>query len=194
MEFLRKNFIIVIAFALPIILIIAVALSAYLPSLFLSTQYNFIYMSCADTAGHYSYYRVCENHLKKSYPVIDGKLVVHETDPSTVFNEEKVDKNFTVHIFLHDTEKNESREITLEQARALTLNNLLTSPDGVTISGKYADSAGGPLFLFGGGSQSYNQYLTKGRSHKKLNLINTPNNHYYLENFHFIGWVVPDKN
>lgn len=171
-EFLKKNFIIILAFALPLILIIIVALSIYLPSFFLSTKYNFIYTSCTE-GTNYSY---CSGNLPKNYSVIGGKLIISTSTPR---------------IFLHDTEKNESREISIEEARALTLNDLLTSPDGVTVSSNYDRGFG---FLFFGTDSSYGLYLTKGDSSSKLNLISQNERYYYPSNFQFIGWILPGRN
>lgn len=190
-QFVKNNFILILAFALPIILIIVVALGSYLPSLFISTNYNFVYTSCTDGR---SYYYQCNGYMQKRYSVIDNKIVVNEIDPTL-----DLDKNgvpdakdlISERIFLHDTKKNESREITLEETQALSLNNLLTSPDGVTVSSNYA--RGGDFFPFGGGASSFGYYLTKGNSRSKLNLINTTDQYYSQNNFHFVGWVSPGR-
>ncbi len=194
MEFIKKNFVILLAFILPILLIAIVALSTYLPSLFISTNYNFAYTACTDGANYYSYR--CDDYLKKRYEVIDNKLVLNPVD-TTQYSDRKgvpdFKEKYTDRIFLHDTKKNESREITLAEAQTLSLNNLLTSPDGVTVSSHY-DRGGGEFFIFGGGSSSYGYYLTKGKSRSKINLINSADQYYYQNNFQFIGWVLPGRN
>lgn len=196
-EFMKKNFAILLAFALPIALIAVVALSTYLPSLFLSTKYNFVYASCYDGRNYYPY--DCNVYLKQHYSVKEGKLVTSVVDMKQDTNNDGLPdfgKEFVGEyhdrIFLHDTEKNESREITLEEAQTLTLNDLITSPDGVTVSGDYSRSGG--FFLFDGGSSSYGYYLTKGKSRRKINLINEDDRYYYQNNFRFIGWVLPGRN
>lgn len=192
-EFLKKNFAILLAFMLPIALIAIVALSTYLPSLFFSTDYNFIYSSCTDGTNYYSYR--CDNYLQKRYSVVNSTLVVNFIDPFQDSNRDGVpdiNDKYTARIFLHNTKKNESREITLEEAQTLTLNGLLTSPDGVTVSSNY-DRGADFFFLFDGGS-SYGYYLTKGKSRSKLNLINRDDRYYYRDNFQFIGWVLPGRN
>lgn len=194
-EFIKKNFAILLAFILPVALIVIVAVSTYLPSLFISTNYNFVYTSCADGRDYYYPY-YCENYLQKRYSVIDNKLVLNTVDLTQDSNKDGVldfKQNYTARIFLHDTKKNESREISLDEARALNLNNLLTSPDGVTVSSNYSYS-GGDFFIFGGGRSSYGYYLTKGKSKSKLNLINNTDQYYYQNNFQFVGWVLPGRN
>jgi len=194
-DFIKKNFAILLAFILPIVLIIVVALSTYLPSLFISTNYNFIYTSCAD--GRNYYYYDCNYYLEKRYTVVDGKLVANTIDSTQDSDNDKIPdikENYTARIFLHDTKANESREISLEEAQMLSLNGLLTSPDGVTVSSDYSYSGGGEFFIFGGGSSSYGYYLTKGKSKSKLNLINDNDRYYYQNNFNFLGWVLPGRN
>lgn len=188
-QFLKKNFTLVLAFLLPVILIIIVASSAYLPSLFFSTNYNFVYASCGDNVNRYPYN--CQNYLKQLYSVNNNKITVNTvntTQDSDGDGTLDINESYTGRIFLHDTRKNESREITLEEAQHLNLNTLLTSPDGVTISSDYTS---GSDFLFFGTGSNYGFYLTKGRLKSKLNLINHNDRYYYRDNFHFIGWVLP---
>ena len=194
-EFLKKNFAIVLAFVLPVALIAIIALSTYLPSLFLSTDYNFIYSSCTEGTNYYPYY--CNNYLQKRYSVVNGKIVINAIDPAQDSDKDgipDINENYTARIFLHDTKKNESREITLDEAQTLSLNGLLTSPDSVTVSSYYDRNGGDFFFIFGGGSSSYGYYLTKGKSRSKLNLINRDDRYYYRDNFQFIGWVLPGRN
>lgn len=192
-EFIKKNLIILIAFMLPVALITIVALSTYLPSLFLSTNYNFVYSSCTDGRNYYSYR--CDNYLQKRYTVVNNNLIVNSTDPTQDSDNDgipDINENYTARIFLHDTAKNESREITLQEAQTLTLNSLLTSPDGVTVSSHY--DRGADFFLIFDGGSSYGYYLTKGKNKDKLNLINRDDRYYYRDNFQFIGWILPGRN
>jgi hypothetical protein len=194
MKFIKQNIVILLAFTLPILLIVGVALSVYLPSLFLSTKYNFVYTICTDGISSYDQYN-CNNYPQKRYSVVNNKMIINNIDPTLDSDNDKIldiNENYTVRIFLHDTEKNESREITFEEAQTLTLNNFLSSPDGVAVTGTY--SGGSSFFIFGGSSSSYGYYLTKGNSKEKLNLINNPDQYYSRDNFQFIGWVLPGRN
>lgn len=192
-NFFKQNITLVLAFSLPILLVMAVALSTYLPSLFLSTNYNFVYSACTDTTGHY-YYN-CDDYSRNLYTVVDGKLLMHDIDPLMDSDQDgitDIKENYVVRLFMHDTKKNESREITTEEAMSFSLNNLLTSPDGVSVSSQYSHGAEF-IFIFDGGS-SYGYYLMKGKSKSKLNLINSNDRYYYQDNFQFIGWVTPGRN
>lgn len=191
-EFIKKNFAILLAFILPVVLIAFVALSAYVPSVFMKTDYNFVYTSC-DSSNYYPYNN-CDPYLKKRFSVEDNKLVEKPVDLTEGVREGTpvpVDSGYGARIFLHDTEKNVSREITLKDAQALSLDKLLTSPDGVTVSNVY--DRGPDFFLFSSGSSSYGPYLTQGNSKTKLNLINQNDRYYYRNNFQFIGWTLPGR-
>jgi hypothetical protein len=198
-EFIKKNLALISAFLLPIILIVIVAVVSYLPSLFVSTSYNFIYATCTKGTDYYPY--DCNKYLNEKYSIRESKLIVTQTSTTTIY----YDKNsvppkavsgteqYNDRIFLHDTKKNESREITLEEAKGLTLNSLLTSPDGITVSSNYG-YGGGDFFIFGGGRTTYGYYLSKGKGKSKLNLIDNGDRYYYQNNFKFLGWILPGRN
>ncbi len=191
-EFIKQNLTLILAFSLPVILIVIVALSTYLPSLFLKTNYNFIYSACTDGTNYY-YYN-CNKYLQNRYVVVNGSLVINDINPTLDSDNDgilDINENYSTRIFMHDTQKNESREITLEEAQGLSLNSLLTSPDGVSVSSDYSRGADF-IFLFDGGS-SYGYYLMKGNSKNRLNLINSDDRYYYQDNFQFIGWVIPGR-
>ncbi len=194
MKFIKQNIVIIIAFSLPILLIIGVALSIYIPSLFLSTTYNFVYTVCADGINS-NYPYNCNNYIQKRYSVVNNRIVINNIDPILDSDNDTIpdiNENYTTRIILHDTEKNESREITFEEAQTLTLNNFEKSPDGVAVTGNW--SGGGDFFMFGGSSSTYGYYLTRGEIKKKLNLIYSSDQYYYRDSFQFIGWVLPGRN
>jgi hypothetical protein len=193
-EFIKQNFALVIAFSLPVLLIVGIALSAYLPSLFISTNYNFVYSSCADGTNNYYSYR-CDNYLQQRYSVVDGQLVVNDVDPTQDSDNDgipDVKEGYTARLFLHNTKSNETREITLKEAESLNLNELITSPDGVSVSSHY--DRGADFFLLFDGGSTYGHYLVKGNAKSKLNLINDEDRYSYRNNFQFIGWTLPGRN
>ncbi|MEA2112918.1 MAG: hypothetical protein U9P50_03020 [Patescibacteria group bacterium] len=192
MEFIKKNFVLILAFALPVALVAIVVLSTYLPSMFISTNYNFVYALCDDDYYYGSYN--CNDYLRERYTVEEGKLVENVVIADILPDGQKINdgKNLDARVFLHNTEKNESREITIEEAQTLDLQDLLTSPDGVTVSSHYDSDA--DIFPFYNGRSSYGYYLTKGKSRSKINLINYSDRYYYRNNFQFIGWILPGRN
>ncbi len=192
-EFIKKNFAVLLAFILPLLLIIIVTLSIYIPSLFVSTEYNFVYASCSN--GTSVYPDDCYTYLQKFYSVVDGKIVKNTVPLNNNYNNPKTtayfDDKYAAHIFLYDSKKNESKEISFDQAQSLALNDLLTSPDGVMVSSGYNYGGGCDFFFFGGcGGSSYGYYFMKGGNKHKINLVNMDNRYYYNSNFQFLGWVL----
>ena len=192
-DFMKKHFAIVLAFSLPLVLLVVIALSAYLPSAFISTNYNFVYAACVDGSNNYLYR--CDAYLEQLYAVVDGQLVLNEVDVALDTDRDgipDVNEGYNARLFLHNTQSNETREITAEEATSLTLDGLVTSPDGVSVVGQY--DRGPDIFLLFDGGSSYGHYLVKGKAKSKLNLINTEERYSYRDNFKFIGWTLPGRD
>lgn len=190
-QFIKNNLAIFVAFLLPFLLILFVVVSIYLPKAKVKTAYDFVYTTCGEDSYYYSYPYNCNDYSAMRYVIEGNKLV--EKEVTIPINTDSYYKNtptdYKVRIFVHDTSKNESREVTLDEAKSFTfVNSLLTSPDGVNISNNY--SGGSDYFLFfGGSSYDYGYYLTKSKSKTKLNLINSNDRYSYQNNMHVLGWL-----
>lgn len=180
---MKKQLAVILAFVLPLALILIVAGSVYLPNLFLKTEYDFIYAAC-NTSSYYD----CQNEIPQRFGVEDGKVIF--TPPSKLPEREQwsIDEVSDVRFFFHDTEKNESREITFKDVSRYSLSPLVTSPDGVTF-GRGWDNNDDFFFMMSGRS-NYEYTLSKGRSRSKLYLVNNDNDYYYNRSIHFLGWVL----
>ena len=192
-DFIKQNLTLVLAFTLPLLLILFITITTYIPSLLLSTKYDFIYVVCDENQNDYY---SCESYLAERYSVSNGYLVQNEVDMALDRNVDGVpdtSSDFSSRIFFHDTEANVSREITIEEASALPLSELLTSPDDVTVSSHYSSGVSG-FFPFDGGSSSFDYYLTKGSRQSKLDLINVADRYYYQYNFRFVGWILSSNS
>jgi hypothetical protein len=62
-------------FLLPVAFVGVIAITTYLPSAFLSTNYNFVYASCANGNNIDYYPQSCNRYLQNLYSVVDGKLL-----------------------------------------------------------------------------------------------------------------------
>lgn len=191
---IKENGVLVLAFALPVLFILGIAIATYVPSVLLDTKYNFVYATCGGTNNYYPY--DCVNYYNSYFSVENGKLIVNPIDPKEDRNGNNIkdaEENYNFRVFLHDTEKNISREISLEEAKLLTLDPLLTSADGVSVSSGYHNRGSDFFFFFDSGSSQYAHYLTKGNHRQKLNLIDVYQD-YYQRNIKFLGWVLPGRN
>lgn len=193
-EILKKNFGLIVAFLLPLVLVAGVALSIYIPRMYVKTNYNFIYATCSENSSYYYTYD-CKNYLQRRFTIVENILTVNEVNYEELYpNQKVVDPNYknmnsSARIFLHDIKNNESREISLEEAKKMKYDGLLTSPDGVTVTSNYTNS-GSDFFPFGGSSSSYGYFLSKGSGKSKLNLLDNSDRYYYQSNFQFLGWVL----
>ncbi len=166
----KENIPLIIGIALPLLMIVFVAASIYVPRWFTDPpQYDFLY-SNAD------YYR-----LDYDYEVVDGRLIkiysatdrdISESD-LLIIEEEAV-------FYLHDLSENESEKISFDLASDLILDDSKESPDGYKIE----RGSGGGMF----GNNNYNKLYIKGNgSSRKLDLERGTGYRYY--DFNFIGWI-----
>jgi hypothetical protein len=162
-----------IAIALPIVMVVAVALSIYLPTRHQNYQGQFLY-----TASDGSYYGLQE------YTVANEHVAYKPlTEEQLKFSG---GRRGTTHLYLHDISTNESNEVSFEQATQLTLDNARKSQTGLTIEYGTRDHGFMPL-LFGSGTDFGALYVAGDRGSKKLNLKAPP--YPYYGGFNFLGWV-----
>ena len=185
----QRKTLLAVAFMLPLVFIAVVFVTSYIPSAGLTSNFNFVYATCSQGQSPYNYY--CSNHLLNLYDIENGRLLEQDIPADLDSDNDGVmdiNENYQARLFLHDTANNESEEITFEQAQALTLDERITSPDGVAVKWEY--NGGSNFFPFVRYSSRYGYYLTRGNASKELNLINTRNNRYYRDDFRFLGWVI----
>jgi hypothetical protein len=167
---MKKNATLIIGISIPIIMVILVALSIYVPTLFMHPQYNFLYLTGEDYYSQYTY-------------SISGNTLTREVNPRDKDNSSFSYPNREQKIYLYDINTNESREVSYEEARRLVLDSSEKSPDGYEVTnGGYGDGFF-PFFIRGSHS---GQYIKNGSFSKKLN-TQLSGSYYY--NFHFLGWI-----
>lgn len=166
----KKNISLIVGIAIPILMIVLIAVSIYLPSLFApAPQFNFIYVT-EDNYGQ-----------NFQFAVENGVLVKREV---------KYPEHYTpkdARLFIHDVMKNTDQEITFEDAQKLKLDSLLKSPDGYEVV--YGSSDYGFFPFFYGGSDYNAMYLKGHNTSKKLDLQSSTDGRYYYRNRRFLGWI-----
>jgi hypothetical protein len=172
---IKKNLPLIAGITIPILLILFVAGSIYLPGLFVKPKYNFLYM----TGPSYG----------QPYLVANGKLE-QNTATSSVIGPTAFPPNYAPtqnlpRLFVYDVRKNQSESISFADAQKLSLDTNPQSSDGFSIVSGGND---GGSFLFGGAPSDsyYTKYLTGHNISRKLNL---PNQENYYANFTFLGWI-----
>lgn len=167
----KKNISLVVGIAIPIFMIVLIAVSIYLPSLFAPTpQYNFLY-AIEDGYGQY-----------RQYGVDNGTLVKYE-----VKNPE-YDTPRDAKLFIHNVSKNTDQAVTFEEAQKLKLDATVKSPDGYEVV--YGSSEYGFFPFFFSGGYDYNAMYLKGHNtSKKLDLQSSNGGRHYYRNRRFLGWI-----
>ena len=171
-----KNIPLIVGLSIPLAMIVFVAASIYLPRLWApQPKTNFLYSLST------SYYPA------KKYFVQNNKIA--ERDITYPQNTNYSQSLGDVRLFLHDVVKNESQELSWEQAQNLLLNDRAVSPDGFEV---VPGSRGESFFFFFYDSADYSSLYLKGHhTAKKLNLykIGSEDYSYYNNHYRFIGWV-----
>jgi len=176
MEIIKKNITLILGISIPILMILFVAGSIYLPELFIKPHFNFLYVS-----GDDSYYYYNSGY---QYSVQNDKLVKNEIKQpeNQNYNPPRVESK----LYIYDVAKNEAKEISFTEAQNLNLDSSVKSPDDFEVVYGSRDSGFFPFF-WGGGTDYNARYLSGHNVSKKLNL--QLNGSSYYNNFRFIGWI-----
>lgn len=175
---IKKNLPLIAGLAIPIIMIVAIALAVYVPRLF-APQPAFSFLYSSGDIYQTSYFFAIENEVlvKKDKPQPYGEIYYK---PATAAN---------LQLYLYNPAQNKSIPISLQDAQNLKLSAMKQSPDGYeVISGNQSEN----IFtaIFGGYNRGYNtQYLKGHNTAKKINL-NFSGDPYNYYNFQFLGWII----
>lgn len=174
MEIIKKNITLVLGISIPILMILFVAGSIYLPSLFIKPHFNFLYAS----GGNYYY-------NQQQFSIQDGRLTrndIKQSEKQKYYQSQKKSE-----LYIYDITKNKAREVSFMEAQKLSLDTETKSPDGFTIV--YGSRGNGGIFpFFSGSERDYAARYLKGHNvSRKLNL--QPDGGHYYSNFRFLGWI-----
>lgn len=186
----RNNVSLIVGLSLPILMILFVAGSIYLPRMGkrVVPQYDFLY-KIDQGDGAYTY--AVKNGKLERGENVHARPILYDVGPdgNPVYDPKTPAQIDTTKLYTHDTDKNESREVSFEDAEKLALDSRGMSPDGFEVA-QQSGSNGIFTDIFGGGSRDYNsRYLTGHGRSEKLNLENNSQNGYYYYNFQFLGWI-----
>ena len=188
---MKKNLPIIVAILLPIIVVVGVLLTLYLPSRSINPEYNILYVVNNDRSnGYYS------NEFR--YLISGGKLV-KEDIPQV--NNNNVNKNIDIttrikpdveqpRLYVFDVKTEETKEVSYNEALMLDIIKVGNiSPEGYSVS-YTRDYNNSVIFeLFGGYSGDYGWRFTDGKVSifKESTLSRSDSRYYY--NAEVLGWV-----
>jgi hypothetical protein len=156
-------------------MIVAVAMSIYLPGVGKRPAHNFLYMTGISTTYGYP---------GAEYAVSGGHLVHNELTitPQPGYPYPAKISPSGAHFYVYNVGNNIASEVAFDEAQKYTLDPSNASSDGYMVE----RGNGGGGFLFGG-SADYNSWFIKGYNRStKLNLKFTGTDYY---NFQFLGWI-----
>lgn len=177
----KENLTLLIGLSLPVLLIIVVLLSIYIPRLSAPEPQNDFVYSIED-----NYYyggsqfavkdsRIEKKDLRVDKDIYDGRLVYPE---APVYEEPR--------LFLYDVSERISREISLEDAQDLEINPSGKSPDDFSVScGNRVD--GFIFFVFDSGEDCRQQFVRGHGISTEINIDVDMSDYRYQ--FSFIGWI-----
>lgn len=159
----KKNFPIILAVLIPIVMIALVAASIYLPRLYVHPQYGFLYYS--DYCDAYD----VSGGMLKSKPVAQSDSYCR--------------RDLNPKLYIYEVRTGNSKEIAFADARKLVLDPAKISPDGFTVTGP---ESGGDYYPFYFGSGDYDsEYLKGSGATFRVELPDGISDY----SFKFLGWV-----
>ena len=174
---MKKNTSLILGLSIPILMVLFVAISIYLPRQFSKPGYDFLYIIGTDT--YYSEY---------TYSVENGVLTREQNNTyqnkDLYYSKPLVDYG-PPKIYIYSIENDLAREISFEEAQAYKLDNNAKSPDGFEIS----RGSGAEIVPFSGSYDYNSQFIRNGNYSKKLNIqVPASSDRYY--DFRLLGWVI----
>ena len=175
----KPNISLIVGIAIPILMVIFVAVSIYVPGLFIKPTVNFLYVNGNNDS--YSCAWVYETH---------GGVVTRIEQPNSLKDPGYIRSDCEQELYVYDVEKNESLPITFEEAQRLRLDESPISSDGFELV--RGNSGGGDfLFLFDMG-RDYNSVYLKGHNvSRKANIRPSGDVEYTYLNYQLLGWIIP---
>jgi len=175
---------IIIAFSIPLLLIVGIVVFAYLPTSFVSTDYGFVYAFCQNDSYREPTGKIlpdCASVLKKRFTVTDGKVHINEVADTDL-------SYYDIHLFSFDSQTKKNREVAVADIASLSINNSLISPDGVSV--QYQNGSGANFFPFVMYENRDGYYFVDGDKREKISLFNDESRYYYGNEFLFLGWII----
>jgi len=184
----------IIGLTIPVLMIIFVALSIYLPAMFATPpKYDFLYITgdsgyCAGQRR----YTVRDEKVTDLYAE-DKKIDVKANEAGAnsgipipaqrLALRDNECLNAVSRFYLHDTTNNTNKEVSFEDAVKLKLDSNIESPDGFEV----IRGSGGDGFPFGFSGDNYRRFYLRGNKLSQKVDLRVSSQDYW--NFQFVGWT-----
>lgn len=177
----------IVGLAIPVVMVILIALAVLLPGKSLNPTTDFVYV-----IGSYPTYTTREGNTITQHEIIvrDGTIEdaaqIYETD--AIYPPYPYEKESIPRFFIHNTLENSNKEISIEEAKKLRILPEQTSPDGFTVSFGRQSYGVFPFFYNEGNSDTQRAYLSDKKASKEIQLISDTSANIY--SFQLVGWVL----
>jgi hypothetical protein len=184
----KNNLSLIFGISIPILMVIFVAISIYVPQIFIKPGYDFLYLigrnECYIQPVRQENSQVClQGKTVQIYSIQNGKLIKNITDEEIA--KCQAGQMPQLKIFLYDINSGKGRETSYDHASSLNMDSSLKSPDGFEII-RGSNSGGFFPFYFYSGNDYNSRYITGNNISKKLNIQQEGYSYY---NFVFLGWI-----
>ncbi len=170
MRYIKQNILLILGFALPAAVLLAIGLMAILPSFFVRPTVNFAYVVSDNSYGPLMYRVEAEKLIQTQDTPIDSSYIPYR------------DTRF----FIHDTKNNTNKEISFTELQNIALSSSTISPDGFTFEQGTRGGGGVFPFWYGDSSGRDSYYLVGNGIRHKLQLELGVNQYSAPQ---FLGWV-----
>lgn len=207
---MREKLPLIIALGLPALFILGVILFVLFPSSSSLPKISFVYSTYPSnvyelqgaiiivnnkiSVNSYNVFRECDPYINNVTYDRDGNSVAVDMSKRPMFcdttlpnaNDKRLEKllSMGLKIFEHNPAANESRELSIDEALRLTIDDVKESRDGFEFT--YGRNSGD--FYGMGSSYSQDYYLKNSAYATKMKLV-VPANSQYGSGVQFIGWV-----
>lgn len=165
----KKNIPLILGFSIPVLMILFVAVSIYVPGLFLHPKYNFLYSTGGDYYG------------REVYSVVNDRLI--QNPQSTTYPYEKP---YPIpQLYIYNVTTNENTQVSFQDAKNFNLDSSDESQDGYKLEEGNSSDGFFPFFFY---RRNNDEYLVGHNTSKKLNIKNAGTSYY--NTIHFLGWVI----
>ncbi len=187
----KNNIPLIVGLALPVLMIVFVAVSIYLPQMGGGAvpQYDFLYMTQGGGVNtppgvEKYYYGVEGDKLTRQEVATTMQNPKDPTAPTVVPAGKPIE---TAKFYIYDTKQNTSREVTFADAEKLVLDSRMVSQDSFEIT---QGNNNGSIFteIFGGNRDYGSWYISGHGKATKLILVSQPGSYGYFD-FRFLGWI-----
>lgn len=180
----------IVGLAIPVIMVILIALAVLLPGRNINPTTDFVY-----AVGSYPTYTTREGDTLTQHDlaIIEGRLThtLHTYKAANNYPPYSYERESVPRLFIHNTKEDTNKEISIDEALNFLLSTETKSPDGFSVSFGRRSYGVFPFFFDGGSDNNEHAYLSNKTASKEITLTSGASKDIY--SFQLVGWVIEEK-